>query len=279
MLVQEVLGFQPLGAATASSHANPHQMTCSSNPAHSWAQRPARGHVLLLCALTACNSLLPLAAAALPFQQQAVDWNLVPTEPEAAANLSTSCICALLNGTCTPGCCCDTACPTELIAGFKAAGNCMPEGPPPQQLPYCVPAEPFAKVRTCGGAWQQACVACRMCMRLCPHVTHSSCQVDVCHGMQAYACHTNQYTAASKEPAHTCYASNSITHPASACLPTCAGQLAGRGLLPPAAACSKRRFYQPSAVCHCRPQSQPWQVIPRCVCEVGLLLGSCTLVT
>lgn len=96
------------------------------------------------CLLIAAR--IPPAAGALPFQQSAVDWALVPDTPEAAANLTTSCICALTNGTCTAGCCCDAACPTELVQGFRAAGQCLPEGTLPAQLPYCVPAEPFAKV-------------------------------------------------------------------------------------------------------------------------------------
>jgi hypothetical protein len=166
--------------ATANAHANLRSMTSSSSPAHSWAKRPAHVHVLLLCALTAATLLLPLAAAALPFQQQAVDWTLVPLEPEAAANLSTSCICALLNGTCTPGCCCDTACPTELIAGFESAGKCMPEGPPPQQLPYCVPAEPFAKVQTSGDAAAAgadlSCILCIPAINLCHSSSCQTCQ-------------------------------------------------------------------------------------------------------
>jgi hypothetical protein len=120
-------------------------MISSSCPGQRWAQHTAQPAVLLLCLLAAlCTSALP-AAAAIPFQQSTVDWTLVPDKPEAAANLSTSCICALLNGTCTPGCCCDTACPDELLQSFKDAGQCLPEGTPPQQLHYCVPAEPFAK--------------------------------------------------------------------------------------------------------------------------------------
>jgi hypothetical protein len=119
-------------------------MISSSCPKQRWAQHTAQPAVLLLCLLALCTLALP-AAAAIPFQQSAVDWTLVPDKPEAAANLSTSCICALLNGTCTPGCCCDTACPVELLQSFKDAGQCLPEGTPPQQLHYCIPAEPFAK--------------------------------------------------------------------------------------------------------------------------------------
>lgn len=125
-------------------------MTSSRSPAQRCAQHAASpGGLLLLILLLALASLTPPAAAAIPFQQTPVDWTLVPDKPEAAANLSTNCICALLNGTCTPGCCCDTACPTELIQGFRDAGQCLPEGTPPQQLPFCVPAETFAKVRVC----------------------------------------------------------------------------------------------------------------------------------
>lgn len=121
--------------------------TCSSKPLL-WPQRRLLHCLAALPAITLLLLLLaaPAAHAALPFQQLAVDWSLVPDAPEAAANLSSSCICALLNSTCTPGCCCDPACPAELVQGFKAAGQCLPEGPPPQQLPYCIPAEPFAKV-------------------------------------------------------------------------------------------------------------------------------------
>lgn len=103
--------------------------------------------LLLLLGAAVLGRLVPIAAAAIPFEQRPIDWSLVPDNPEAAANLSTSCICALLNGTCTPGCCCDPACPADLVQGFRAKGQCLPEGTPPQQLPYCVPAEPFAKVR------------------------------------------------------------------------------------------------------------------------------------
>lgn len=124
-------------------------MISSSCPAQRWAQHTAQPAVLLLCILAALCTLAHPAAAAIPFQQAPVDWTLAPDTPEAAANLSTSCICALLNGTCTPGCCCDTACPVELLQSFKDAGQCLPEGTPPQQLPYCIPAEPFAKASMC----------------------------------------------------------------------------------------------------------------------------------
>lgn len=135
-------------AAEGSIHAQlTAVMTSSSSSARCWAQHTARRAVLLLLwTLALYGPLLPLASAAIPFQQHPVDWTLVPAKPEAAADLSTSCICALLNGTCTPGCCCDSACTADLVQSFKAKGQCLPEGTPPQQLPYCVPAEPFAKV-------------------------------------------------------------------------------------------------------------------------------------
>ncbi|WIA37923.1 hypothetical protein OEZ86_001300 [Tetradesmus obliquus] len=61
-------------------------------------------------------------------------------------------MCALLNsGTCTPNCCCDPACPAAVVAGFRAASSCLPEGPPPEQLAYCTPEEPFAKVNLPSG--------------------------------------------------------------------------------------------------------------------------------
>jgi hypothetical protein len=67
-----------------------------------------------------------------------------------STSLTSACMCALLNsGTCTPNCCCDPACPPSVVAGFRAAGSCLPEGPPPEQLAYCTPDEPFAKVRCC----------------------------------------------------------------------------------------------------------------------------------
>jgi hypothetical protein len=138
--------------ATAAAEGGTHAqliavMTSSSSSDRCWAQHTARpAALLLLWSLALYGPLLPLASAAIPFQQHPVDWTLVPAKPEAAANLTTSCICALLNGTCTPGCCCDSACPADLVQSFKAKGQCLPEGTPPQQLPYCVPAEPFAKV-------------------------------------------------------------------------------------------------------------------------------------
>lgn len=162
-------------------------MTISRSPAQPWAQHAASpgNQLLLLIPMIALTTLTPLAAAAIPFQQAPVDWTLVPDKPEAAANLSTNCICALLNGTCTPGCCCDTACPTELIQGFRDAGQCLPEGTPPQQLPFCIPAEPFAKVRLAEvvSAKQQAQLvasaasSCRCCRRQGHQTTCSSTQV------------------------------------------------------------------------------------------------------
>ncbi|KAF6252901.1 hypothetical protein COO60DRAFT_1643641 [Scenedesmus sp. NREL 46B-D3] len=40
---------------------------------------------------------------------------------------------------------------TSVVAGFRAAGSCLPEGPPPEQLAYCTPEEPFAKVNLPSG--------------------------------------------------------------------------------------------------------------------------------
>eukprot|EP00878_Enallax_costatus_P017874 GHUV01018785.1.p2 GENE.GHUV01018785.1~~GHUV01018785.1.p2 ORF type:complete len:135 (+),score=36.56 GHUV01018785.1:636-1040(+) len=77
----------------------------------------------------------------------AIDWTSVPATPAAETDLgSSSCICALLGGSCTPNCCCDPACPASVVAEMRAADSCLPEGPPPEQLAYCAPDEPFAKV-------------------------------------------------------------------------------------------------------------------------------------
>jgi hypothetical protein len=153
--------------------------SCCSSSKHPAQQAAALLQLLpLACLLIAAR--IPTAAGVLPFQQAAVDWTLVPDTPEAAANLTTSCICALLNGTCTPGCCCDAACPTELVQSFRAAGQCLPEGTPPQQLPFCVPAEPFAKVRPLGASSSRACVASLPCARFCCECVGSSRQHTPC---------------------------------------------------------------------------------------------------
>ncbi len=148
MLLHAALLPLQVTARPGSTHAQLNAMTThSSSPAPCWAQQTARPAGLLLLSVALSIGLLaPLAAAAIPFQQQSIDWTLVPDQPKAAADLSTSCICALLNGTCTPGCCCDPACPADLLQSFKDKGQCLPEGTPPQQLPYCVLAEPFAQV-------------------------------------------------------------------------------------------------------------------------------------
>jgi hypothetical protein len=62
-------------------------------------------------------------------------------------DLDASCICDVLNATCTPGCCCDPDCPAAAVAAFKAGDGCLPEGAPPQQLDYCVPDDSFAQAR------------------------------------------------------------------------------------------------------------------------------------
>ncbi|KAF8069700.1 Tctn1 [Scenedesmus sp. PABB004] len=113
----------------------------------------------LLSALLACASLAAAAVGGArgenSFATFPVDWARVPAagaEPATAANLTATCTCALLNaGACTPNCCCDPACPAPLVAGFRAAGACLPEGPPPEQLTYCTPDEPFARVNLPSG--------------------------------------------------------------------------------------------------------------------------------
>lgn len=84
--------------------------------------------------------------AAYSLETYPVDWSLVPPSPETPVNLTSNCICALLAGACTPNCCCDPACPASVVAEFRAADSCLPEGPPPEQLAYCTPDQPFAKV-------------------------------------------------------------------------------------------------------------------------------------
>jgi hypothetical protein len=141
--------------AAMPSAARSRQRGCRSGSSNSSSSRPgawrqARLAHPLLAAVLAAGALLagvPPAAAATPFPQFPVNWTNVPDTPQPAADLSSSCICALLNGTCTPGCCCDPACPPAVVSGHRAARSCLPEGPPPEQLTYCLPDEPFAHVR------------------------------------------------------------------------------------------------------------------------------------
>lgn len=100
----------------------------------------------------------PPAYAAASYATYPIDWAAIEADASSSSDsnntsLTSSCMCALLNsGTCTPNCCCDPACPAAVVAGFRAASSCLPEGPPPEQLAYCTPEEPFAKV----GRWAAA---------------------------------------------------------------------------------------------------------------------------
>ncbi len=92
---------------------------------------------------------LPGALAADGFSQYAIDWNIVSSSSTPAySDLRADCVCALLNSTCTPNCCCDPNCPAAVVEGFRAQGSCLPEGPAAQQLAYCTSGDPLAKVGT-----------------------------------------------------------------------------------------------------------------------------------
>ncbi|GBF94811.1 hypothetical protein Rsub_07983 [Raphidocelis subcapitata] len=95
----------------------------------------------------------PAAAQAGPPPTYPIDWAAVPAAGGAAPakDLAGSCLCDLLNATCTPYCCCDPDCPAGVVAAFQAGAGCLPEGPPQQQLDYCTPAEAFAQVNLPGG--------------------------------------------------------------------------------------------------------------------------------
>lgn len=110
--------------------------------------------------------LSPPAAAQLPATTSsplpptyALDWARVPDANSTGASddgggkdLEGGCICALINATCTPGCCCDPNCPPAAVGRFRAsAGGCLPSGPPPAQLDYCRPADAFARVNLPSG--------------------------------------------------------------------------------------------------------------------------------
>lgn len=105
--------------------------------------------------------LLLLAAAAARAAAQAagdaatipIDWAAVPDTLPAAKDLQANCICDVLPATCTPNCCCDPGCPAAAVAAARAAGTCLPEGAPPQQLEYCAPSDAFARVRVRQRSW------------------------------------------------------------------------------------------------------------------------------
>jgi hypothetical protein len=111
----------------------------------------------------------PPAYAAATYAAYPIDWAAIESaaaddsssSDSNSTSLTSSCMCALLNsGTCTPNCCCDPACPAFAVEGFRAASSCLPEGPPPEQLAYCTPDEPFAKVGGWAAALHPAEVAC-----------------------------------------------------------------------------------------------------------------------
>jgi hypothetical protein len=88
---------------------------------------------------------LHLAAAQIALQQYPIDWSSVHDEARPK-NLQTGCPCSLLNGTCTPGCCCDSDCPQAAVASFQSAGACLAGSSLQQELAYCTDDGPFAKV-------------------------------------------------------------------------------------------------------------------------------------
>lgn len=111
----------------------------------------------------ACHLLLAaLCAGQANLNTYPIDWNAVPTNPPAK-NLTANCICNLNPITCDPDCCCDTMCPAGVTAVTLANGQCLPSGPPPEALDWCVASSSVARVRRLAHAWLNGQVALAMC--------------------------------------------------------------------------------------------------------------------
>ncbi len=56
------------------------------------------------------------------------------------------CVCDVLPGACDANCCCDVECPAAVVQAVVAAGNCLPAGPAPSTVQYCVDVDQFVGV-------------------------------------------------------------------------------------------------------------------------------------
>jgi hypothetical protein len=115
--------------------------------------RPAGA--LLLAAAVAL--LVQPCQSAASIAEYPIDWTSVPTAANPNVSIQADCICKLQSTACTPNCCCDPDCPPPVAAAWNASYACLPEGPPPDQLAYCKPADPFAQVGAGAGGRQRPC--------------------------------------------------------------------------------------------------------------------------
>lgn len=141
--------------ARTSSYAMEHQQLCNFR----LAMPSVHSFLRLLLALGALGLLTaPGGESQEILTRYPVNWTFVPVTQQAlscsgsgdsatAKNLTLNCICNLQPFQCDVGCCCDTSCPAGLTRLYQSSGTCLPEGPPPDSLMYCVAAGIMEKVR------------------------------------------------------------------------------------------------------------------------------------
>ncbi len=74
-------------------------------------------------------------------------WPCPPPPHSRTCNkFDCGCVCDLLPDACDANCCCDSACPAGVVAAVNAAGQCLPAGPAPSTVSYCVDADQFVAI-------------------------------------------------------------------------------------------------------------------------------------
>lgn len=97
--------------------------------------------VAIVVLLDACQK----SAAQFVLNTYPIDWNAVPTTP-SPKNITSSCICDLTDNACDTGCCCDPSCPYQATNATSKLGLCLPQGPDPSTLDYCIATSSVQKV-------------------------------------------------------------------------------------------------------------------------------------
>jgi hypothetical protein len=89
------------------------------------------------------------AAAQLALDQYPLDWVAINATNGTSVTkdlYGDGCACSLLNGTCTPNCCCDYNCLGSVRQRFYSDGTCLFNETQVDNLAYCT-EQGFSKVR------------------------------------------------------------------------------------------------------------------------------------